>query len=204
MDALAGVPLRDEVDLILINNLVTQKRNHISNESQTGASIGGMSSLNSSPAPLDTDRDGMPDSWEATLGWNSSTQDHNAPLAASGGLVTGLTFFPPNTPAGYTRLEEYLHFLAMPHATISVAGKASSNSLRADLSRYTSGFSKAPVRFTFSNITNGTVTLQPDGCTALFVPTPNFTGRAKFDFTVTDGDGSSWTQTFGVLVTAAK
>ena len=203
LDALAGIPLRDEVDTILINNLVTLKRNHVSHESQTGASNNGMGFLNSTTAPVDTDRDGMPDYWENTLGWSAGSQDHNIAMANSGGFVTGLTFFPPNTPAGYTRLEEYLHFLAIPHATVPRNTTNDPTSFSVDLRRYTSGFNKAPVSFTVSNVTNGTVVLQPDGCTAVVTPTLNFAGRARFDFTVTDGDGSTWTQTLGVLVSSA-
>jgi hypothetical protein len=130
-------------------------------------------------------------------------QDHNTAMAASGGFVTGLTFFPPNTPAGYTRLEEYLHFLAIPHATIPRNTADGPTFLSVDLRRYTSGFNKAPVNFNFTNVTNGTVALQPDGFTLVFTPTLNFAGRARFEFTVTDGDGGTWTQTFGVLVSSA-
>lgn len=203
LNALSGIPLRDEVDTILINNLVNLQRNQVSHENQTGASNNGMGFLNSTPAPVDTDRDGMPDFWENTLGWNAGAQDHNTALPSAGGFVTGLTFFPPNTPAGYTRLEEYLHFLAIPHAVIPRNTSNGPTALTVDLRRYTSGFNKAPVVFTFSGVTNGTVTLQPDGYTAVFTPTLNFAGRARFDFTVTDGDGSTWTQTFGVLVSSA-
>ena len=204
MDALASISLRDEVDTILINNLVTQKRNHVSNQSGTGASNGGMGYLNSTTPPADTDRDGMPDHWETTLGWNAASDDHNTALANSGGYVTGLTFFPPNTPTGYTRLEEYLHFLTLPHATIPKNTAAGATSVSVDLRRYTSGFSKAPVTLTFSGVTNGTVALQPDGFTAVFTPTLDFSGRARFNFTVTDGDGSTWTQTFAVLVSSTS
>ena len=37
----------------------------------------------------------------------------------------------------------------------------------------------------------------------VFTPTLNYSGRARFDFTVTDGDGSTWTQTLAVLVSLA-
>jgi autotransporter-associated beta strand protein len=203
LDALSGIPLRDEVDTILINNLVTLKRNHVSHENQTGASNNGMGFLNSTTAPTDADLDGMPDFWESTLGWNVAGQDHNTAMPNAGGLVTGLTFFPSNTPAGYTRLEEYLHFLAIPHATILRNTAGSPSSLSVDLRRYVSGFNKAPVTFTFSNVTNGTAVLQPDGYTAVFTPTLDYAGRARFDFAVIDGDGSTWTQTLGVLVSSA-
>ncbi len=202
LDAASSIPLRDEVDTILVSNLVTLKRNHVSHENQTGASNNGMGFLNSTVAPIDSDADGMPEHWEQTLGWNPGLQDHNTALASAGGVVSGLTFLPANTPAGYTRLEEYLHFLAIPHATIPRNTTEGLSALTTDLRKFTSGFNKAPVTFTVSHVTNGTVTLQPDGATAVFTPTPDFSGRARFDFTVTDGDGSSWTQTLGILVSA--
>jgi autotransporter-associated beta strand protein len=202
LDALATTPLRDEVDTILINNLTGLKPNHVSSESGTGASNGGMGYLNSTPAPLDTDRDGMPNLWEQTLGWNVAADDHNTALPNSGGFVTGLTFFPPNTVAGYTRLEEYLYFLTIPHATIGKNTTDGTSSLTADLRRFVSGFRKATVAFSLSDITNGTAVLRPDGYTVLFTPTLGFSGRARFDFTVTDGDGSTWTQTLAVLVSS--
>jgi len=204
LDALAPIPLRDEVDTILINNLTTLKRNHLSSEAGTGASNGGMGFLNSTAAPLDTDRDGMPDIWEQALGWNPAGDDHNTALANSGGVVTGLTFFPRNTPAGYTRLEEYLYFLTIPHATIGKNTSDAASSLSTDLRKFVSGFNKPPVIFSLSNVTNGAAVLQPDGYTVVFTPTLDFAGRAGFEFTVRDGDGSTWTQAFGVLVSSAS
>jgi autotransporter-associated beta strand protein len=202
LNALAGLSLRDEVDTVLINNLVTLTRHHITNETQTGASNNGMGTLNSTTASVDTDRDGMPDAWESALGWNPAVQDHNLAMASSGGLVTGLTYFPAATPAGYTRLEEYLHFLTLPHAFVSPNTSASPSSFSVDLRRYTSGFNQVPVTFSFSSVSNGVVILQPDGYTAVFTPTLGYSGRARFDFTVTDGASSTWRQTFGVLVSA--
>jgi autotransporter-associated beta strand protein len=203
LDALSALSLRDEVDTILLSNLVTLRRNHVSHENQTGASNNGMGFLNSAPAPTDTDRDGMPDLYEQALGWNAAVQDHNTALPNSGGFVTGVTFFPPNTPAGYTRLEEYLHFLTIPHATIPRNTAGGASSLTVDLRKFVAGFNKSPVVFALSNATNGAAVLQPDGFTVVFTPTLNYSGRARFDFTVTDGDGSAWTQTLGVLVSLA-
>ena len=203
LDALAALPLRDEVDTILLNNVVTLRRNQVSHENQTGASNNGMGFLNSATAPVDTDRDGMPDLWEQALGWNAAAQDHNTAIPNSGGFITGLTFFPPNTPAGYTRLEEYLHFLTIPHATIPRNTAGGASAMTVDLRKFAAGFNKPPVVFTLSNVTNGAAVLQPDGFTVVFTPTLNYSGRARFDFTVTDGDGSAWTQTLGVLVSVA-
>jgi autotransporter-associated beta strand protein len=117
-------------------------------------------------------------------------------------LIAGLTFFPTNSPDGYTYLEEYLHFLAIPHGTVTRNLAGAPTFLDADLRMFTSGFTNAPV-FTLSHVTNGTAVLQPDGFTARFTPTVDFFGRARFDFTVTDAAGSTWRQTLGILVSPA-
>ncbi len=182
----ANLPLRDEISSILISNLVNQIPHHVSSPTQTGAANGGYGFLNSAPVPLDTDQDGMPDYWELATGSNPNVQDHNNPIPANA--------FLPNTIAGYTLLEDYLHFLALPHTVIS-----NQTFVDVDLRKFTSGFNVGPV-FTFSSVSNGIVALQPNGYTARFTPTPGYTGRARFDFTVTDSAGSTWTQTFAVLV----
>lgn len=195
-------PLRDEVDTRLIQNLVTQTRNHITSEANlAGISNGGIGTLNATPAPLDADRDGMPDIYELSLGWNPAVQDHNTVLPNSGGLLTGTTFMPAGTVAGYTRLEEYLHFLAIPHGTVAKNIAGSPTSVQVDLKKFTSGFSSSPV-FAISNIVGGTIAQSGTGnSTATFTPTLNFVGRARFDFTVTDSAGHAWTQTCALLVT---
>lgn len=221
LDATYAGPLRDELDSLLIQSVEDQESILIAKDTPRpeygtndppsngeaqlagppyNISNNGFGTLNTAPAPLDWDLDGMPDFWENSLGWSTNSQDHNTALANSGGFVTGLTFFPSNTVAGFTRLEEYLHFKAIPHATIEKNTTNAPSSLTVDLRRYVRGFNKAPVTFTLSNVTNGTAVLQPNGYTVVFTPTLDYFGRARFDFTVTDGDGSTWTQTLGVLV----
>ncbi|MCB0068921.1 MAG: multicopper oxidase family protein, partial [Caldilineaceae bacterium] len=136
-----GGSLRDEVDTILINKLTSMSRGHVTRPSDTGASNAGFGTLNSTTPPIDSDKDGMPDSYETALGWNPSVQDHNT-------TVSGTAFFPTGYPAGYTRLEEYLHFKSVPHMVIA---KNTATNPDIDLSRYTSGFTNNPV-FTISNI----------------------------------------------------
>jgi autotransporter-associated beta strand protein len=197
-------PLRDEVDTRMIQNLVTQTRNHIARESDlAGVSNGGIGTLNSTAAPLDADLDGMPDFYEVSLGWNPAAQDHNTALASSGGFLTGTTFMPPGTVAGYTRLEEYLHYRAIPHGTVAKNTAGDPTSVQVDFRKFTSGFSASPV-FTVSNISGGTIVQSgPGNAIATFTPTLNHVGRARFDFTVTDAAGHSWTQTCALLVTNA-
>lgn len=198
LDVSYAGPIRDEVDARMVQNLVTQTRNHISTETALGLSNGGFGTLNSAPAPADADKDGMPDFYEAALGWNVAAQDHNTALASSGGVLTGTTFMPPGTVAGYTRLEEYLHFKSIPHGAVARNTGGAPTSLAVDLAKFTSGFAASPV-FTTGNAVGGTVTVA--GSVATFTPTLNYSGRARFDFTVTDAAGHSWTQTVGIVVT---
>ncbi len=190
--------IRDEVDAKMVQNLVTQTRQHITSETALGLTNGGFGTLNSTAAPTDTDKDGMPDFYETALGWNAAAQDHNTALANSGGVLTGTTFMPTGTVAGYTRLEEYLHFMAIPHGSVAKNASGAPTSIAVNMAKFTSGFSTAPV-FATSNVVNGSVVVA--GGVAIFTPTLNFTGRARFDFTVTDSVGHSWTQTCALVVT---
>ncbi|MEO5712743.1 MAG: autotransporter-associated beta strand repeat-containing protein [Luteolibacter sp.] len=207
LDANYTGAIRDEVDTILFNKLTTQTRAHVTRESDTGASAAGFGVLASTAAAVDTDQDGMPDYYEAALGWNAATQDHNTVLANSGGLITGTTFFPTGTVSGYTRLEEYLQYLSIPHGTVAKNITGTPTSITVDLRKFTSGFATSP-SFTVGALANGTitqyladgVTVSATGPIAKFTPTLNYVGRARFDFAVTDSAGSAWTQTFAVLV----
>ncbi len=188
----AATPLRDELNAILVANVVAQRRHHISSPAGTGASNGGFGTLASTTAPADTDRDGMPDFWETATGSNPGADDHTAAVPA-GAYVS----------AGYTRLEEYLHVLSIPHGTVAKALPDTPTALEADLAQYVVGFTnRAPVAFAITNVTGGAVT-QLGGGRVRFEPSVGFYGRGRFDFTVTDGDGSTWTQTFAALVSAA-
>ena len=186
-------PLRDEVDTILFNNVVNQVHSRISRESDLPVANNGFGTLTSTAPPIDTDLDGMPDYWERALGFSTITQNHNTVFGSTAG-----TFFPAGTPTGYTHLEEYLHFKSLPHATMEKNTAGQTSTFTVDLSRYTSGFTASP-NFVISNLSNGTV--QKSGSSVTFTPTVNYSGRAGFDFTVTDSEGSSWTRRFAILVT---
>src|SRR4051812_15714516 len=118
----------------------------------------------------------MPGFWEGALGINAGGGDYNRALSSTGGGGNSArTVLPAGTAAGYTNLEDYLHFLATPHVTASKNTAADPTSIDVDLSKYTSGFTKTPV-FTLSNVTGGAATLLPDGHTVHFVPTANTFG----------------------------
>jgi len=85
----AILPIRDAVDNRIINGYNTTSSLII----DTQAEVGGYPSLNSTSALLDTDNDGMPDSWETTNGLNiNDPNDRN--------VLNG---------EGYTNLELYLN-----------------------------------------------------------------------------------------------
>ncbi len=215
----SAVSLRDELDSLLIDTVTNQYSILVQKDGKTtgedpartnngeqlladqyGISNNGFGTLNTAPARADSDGDGMPDDWELALGSNVASQDHNTVFANNGSIITASTFFPSNTEAGYTYLEEYLHFCAIPHAWMAKNTVEQPTSLTVDLSRYTDGFMDAPV-FTISNVVGGSV--NQTGSVVEFTPTQDSSGRAGFDFNVTDADGSSWTQQFAILVTVS-
>ncbi len=136
---------------------------------------------NGTPYP-DADSDGMPDYWENGTGSNPAVADNNA-ASPSG--------------SGYTRLEDYLNWLAEPH------GIALQNTnVVVDLRQFTRGWvvvNHSPF-WSVANPTNGTVTLT-NNYEALFTPTPGLNGPASFQFTVNDADGSPVTRTMNLFFT---
>ncbi len=209
LDSSYPEPLRDSVDTIMIDNLLTQV--NMETSGQTGISdesqVGGLGTLNSTAAPTNTDQDGTPDQYENVAGMNAGVMDHNTVFSA-GDISSGATFFPTDSPVGYTYLEEYLHFMASPHTYVTRNSSGAPSYVDVDLSRYTGGFDKPSLLFTVDNVTGGSIStlngagaVLGDGHTVRFTPTQDFTGRAWFDFTVVDGDGLLWTQRFLLMVT---
>ncbi len=232
LDANYTGPLRDELDTLLTDSVVNQysvlvqKDGKVAGEDplrtnngeqlladQYGITNNGFGTLNGSTPPTDSDLDGMPDVWEITLNglngmaFNVAADDHNAVFTTA---QIPNTFLPAGTAVGYTYLEEYLHFLAVPHATVAKNAAGAPSFQTVDLRKYTDGFSNAPA-FTLAGVVNGTTqqfstdgtTLSATGPIVKFTPTLNAIGRAGFSFTVVDADGSQWTQPFAILISAA-
>lgn len=208
LDAGYAGPLRDELDTLLVESIENQQSILVAKDTPVttdpeeppsngeqhladvyGISNNGFGTLNTAAALADSDGDGMPDFWERSIGSSYTLPNHNA-LVPAGAYVS----------SGYTLLDEYLHFRAIPHAVISKRTASGPSSLAVDLRRYTRGFAAAPVVFSLSRVRNGLAAIQPDGYTVVFEPTLDFSGRAGFNFTVTDADGSTWTQTLAILV----
>ncbi|MEX1048893.1 MAG: autotransporter-associated beta strand repeat-containing protein [Akkermansiaceae bacterium] len=231
LDANFTGPLRDELDSLLTDSVVNQysilvqKDGKIAGEDPTrttngeqlladqyGITNNGFGTLNGTTPPTDSDLDGMPDVWEITLNglngmaFNVALDDHNTVFTA--GQITN-TFFPASTPLGYTYLEEYLHFRAVPHATVVKNTAIAPSSQTIDLRKFTDGFTNAPA-FTVTGIVNGTVQQflpngtapSPAGPIVKFIPTLDAIGRAGFNFTVVDAESSQWTQQFALLISA--
>jgi hypothetical protein len=148
-------------------------------QTQTGLANNGYGAIAGGTRPTDTDNDGMPDTWENATGSNPNAND--AMTLASD---------------GYTLVEHYINWLAVPHASV-----ASGGSVDVDLSSIMSGFSGVSPKYTVSGAQNGAVSLATDGHTAHFVPTASFHGVASFAFTVTGSDSSKYTTQVSVLVT---
>jgi hypothetical protein len=86
----ASLPQRDSVDIRIVDE-VRQRRGSIIDSQQQ---VGGWPALKSKAAPVDSDQDGMPDTWERRHGLN--------PRDASDGTAD-------KDHDGYTNLEEYLN-----------------------------------------------------------------------------------------------
>jgi pectate lyase len=85
----ASLPRRDAVDARLVEQVRTRTGKIINSQQE----VGGWPNLQSSPAPVDSDHDGMPDDWETRRGLNPRDPADGAKVAQS----------------GYTNLEEYLN-----------------------------------------------------------------------------------------------
>src|SRR6185312_14141820 len=131
---------------------------------------------------LDTDHDGLPDWWERIKGLNTNSpagdfSDANVDLASD----------------GYTELERYLNWLALPHYDCT-----NGTTLNVDLTQYTRGFTNlAPVYAVFS-AAGGSVTLS--GRTAQFTPTTGTNALGGFSFSVTDSSGFSYTNSINLHI----
>lgn len=137
--------------------------------------------LVSETAPIDTDSDGMPDYWELATGSNPN-------LASDRNLTNAL---------GYTRLEDYLNWLADAHALCARNGSV-------DVNLRTATGGATNLTYSVVNGLNGTVALLGDGYTARFTVAANTNGIANFVFTAT-GDGTAFGPlTYGILITATN
>jgi len=186
----AGAMQRDEVDALLISQIKTLGNGPAGTGAGTAGPDGGLYDSQTetglanngygvitglTPAP-DTDADGMPDFWEVAMGLNPNVPN---PLT--------------NSPTGYTPLEDYLNWMAAPHAATPTSA-----AVVVALTNYCSGFSGS-ASYVVSNAMNGSVSLV-NGNQAQFTPTPGFNGLGRFDCAVSEG-GVSYIIPVTVLAT---
>lgn len=132
--------------------------------------------------PVDSDHDGMPDWWETMNGLNPNStagdfSDANADLVGD----------------GYTELERYLNWLAVPHFDCT-----NGTPLAIDLTQFTRGFTNTALGATYSllGVTNGTAGLI--GRTVRFTNSVTTNALASFTFKVVDNTAFSYTNTIGI------
>jgi autotransporter-associated beta strand protein len=174
---------RDTVDERLITELISWGILGGTITSELLPPMNGPGQVRNGTPYADTDNDGMPDFWENGTGSNPSVANNNDPSPSG---------------SGYTRLEDYLNWLAEPH------GIALTNTnVVVDLRQFTRGWvvvNHNPV-WSVSSPTNGTVSLI-NNYFAQFVPNA-LNGPAAFQFTVNDDDGSPVTRTMNLFFTPA-
>jgi autotransporter-associated beta strand protein len=180
--SLAGAFPADQVDQLVFNDVTSLGTNGLggglwTSQTQSGLGNNGYGVITPGTAAVDSDGDGIPDYYELATGSNPNSADSLAP---------GI--------GGYTKLENYLNWLAMPNATTTTNAP-----VFIDLSQYARGFTNASPVYSVSNPTNGTVTLN--GSVVDFTPDMNFIGLGSFQFVVAASDGSAMTNTVTVCVT---
>ena len=137
-------------------------------------------------AQWDTDQDGMPDWWEKTIGSDATVANANDD---------------PDQD-GWTRLENYLEFMAHPYIILQPGASGT-----IDLKPHFAGFfgqngkSVTPTFTCTSAQTDNGVSVGIDG-TSMVVNTAHFTSPFvhSYDITIDDGE-TTYTQPFGVVVT---
>jgi hypothetical protein len=91
---------------------------------------------------------------------------------------------------GYTVIEGYLNFMAEPHAFVVPGG-----SVTVDLAALAAGFSGPSLEVSGAEL--GSVSVS--GAEATY-EAGNGPGVDRFDISITDDEGSTWTRTFGIAI----
>ena len=126
----------------------------------------------------DSDNDGLPNWWETIKGTNLNSgngdfSDANADVNLD----------------GYTNLDDYLHWMSLPHYESPTGNKVSVN-----IQKLSRGFTSG-VNYSVSNAVNGTTALVSD----VVEFTPTATGLCSFEFTVTDNTGGTMTRKVNIV-----
>ncbi len=167
---------RDTKDSAIAENVAASTGGFVDNVTQAG----GYPTLASAASPPDNDLDGIPNNFESAFGSDPNVANNNADADAD----------------GYTDLEEYLNWLAAPHATTP-------KDEAVDIDLVVQNGNRTGLTYTVSNTVNGTVTLLPDGRTARFTPTAGFQGLGSFTFSFT-ASGQTVAQAVGIAITTGQ
>lgn len=195
-NSMAGALPHDELDILLISQVKTLGKGTTgkgvgttgpdgglyTSQAQTDLSNNGYGTITGGIAPIDSDRDGMPDDWEWAITGSSATSLSGTAISTS----------------GYTNVEDYLNWAARPHAFAAKNTATQPTSVDIDLSKYADGF-PANATYATSNVTGGTLTTGTASYLVHFVPTLNTSGTAGFTFLVSSG-GYTMTSPYGILV----
>ena len=189
-DAGATMPCRDNQHLRVMNEAITGTYTYVGSKSGikgeidreadiTGEENGGWEIWpeEQRAADYDSDQDGMPDWWEKITGSNPDVADNNDD---------------PNSD-GWTRLEDYLEFMAHPYLIIATQSKATF-----DMAQEFAGFTDSPkyeVEYDGSKLISPSV----DGA-LLTVQTFSAGGMNTMQLKVTDADGTTYSKRFSVAV----
>lgn len=147
-------------------------------QTQTGLGGNGYGTTRGGTRPTDTDNDGMPDFWEAAMGGNVSKDD---------AMTLGAD--------GYASIENYLNWLADPHAR-----SLNSAYVDIDLLAFTQGFKSVAPTFSVAKSVKGAAVLAANGHVVRFTPTANTTGLGSFEYSVKGNDGTAYTGSVAVLI----
>jgi hypothetical protein len=138
-------------------------------------------------ADWDPDNDGLPTWWEKLHELNPSSPTDD--FSDANGDPNG---------NGYTNLEDYLNWLAVPHFDCQPG-----QPLKIDLAQFARGYTAAQHEFTLASAQQGSVRFEEIGI-AHFTPDENFSGLASFQFKVTDAEGNSTQRQINIRVLGAK
>jgi autotransporter-associated beta strand protein len=195
----SGTQPRDQVDTQVVSQVASlgTSGSLLSTQADTGLPNSGYGTITGATNPTDTDQDGMPDYWETAMGFNMNSAADGSAQASDG--------------SGYTNLEEYVNWLAGPHAAVQEATNAS---IQINLALYTTGLTSPT--YSVSTIPTGTAilpagigaaattntgTVTVSGSIATYTPAANTVGLGGFSFTATAANGTI-TNTVYVCTTA--
>jgi hypothetical protein len=135
------------------------------------------------PIAFDSDLDGMPDWWESLHGTN--------PHSEAGDFTESNS---DNNGDGYTALEEYLNWMALPHYDMLPEG-----TVIIDMTALTKGYDKSP---TYTVVSCDYVTASTNGSSLIIKNSQKDDAIGYAVFKVTDSEGSTMERQINLHITA--